>query len=51
MQGTKYSRREFLGHGYYVSTVGHDEQAMWKYLRNQEREDARHNQQRSIRGG
>ena len=34
----------FLGRGYYVSTVGGDEQVIREYIRTQEKEDARQDQ-------
>lgn len=45
-QNIKNQKRNFLGHkfwarGYYVSTVGADEEAVRKYIQNQEKEDKR----------
>ena len=39
-----FSGENFWARGYYVSTVGRDEQTIREYIRNQEREDARHDQ-------
>jgi REP element-mobilizing transposase RayT len=35
-------RRAFLARGYFVSTVGLDENIVWAYIRNQEDEDERY---------
>ena len=45
-QNVERKARNFLGHkfwarGYFVSTVGRDEQAIREYIRNQEQEDMR----------
>jgi len=36
-----FSGEHFWARGYYVSTVGHDENAVREYIRNQEKEDQR----------
>ena len=35
----KYGNRHFWSRGYYVSTVGHNKQAVQKYIQNQQKED------------
>lgn len=40
----KYGNRHFWSRGYYVTTVGHNKQAVQKYIQNQEREDMISNQ-------
>lgn len=40
----KYGSRHFWSLGYYVSTVGHNKQAVQKYIQNQEKEDIITNQ-------
>ena len=35
----KYGSRHFWSRGYYVSTVGHNKQAVQNYIQNQEKED------------
>ena len=40
----KYGSRHFWSRGYYVSTVGHNKQAVQKYIQNQEKEDMITNQ-------
>ena len=40
----KYGSRHFWSRGYYVSTVGHNKQAVQKYIQNQEKEDMISNQ-------
>jgi putative transposase len=39
-----YSGQNFWARGYYVSTVGRDEEAIKKYIREQEDEDKRQDQ-------
>jgi hypothetical protein len=43
-EAAKFHRTKFLGEGYCVSTVGRDEQAIKKYIREQEAEDKRQDQ-------
>ena len=40
----KHGNRHFWSRGYYVSTVGHNKQAVQKYIKNQEKEDMISNQ-------
>ena len=40
----KYGSRHFWSRGYYVNTVGHNKQAVQKYIQNQEKEDMISNQ-------
>ena len=40
----KYGNRHFWSRGYYVSTVGHNKQAVQRYIQNQEKEDMIANQ-------
>lgn len=40
----KYGNRHFWSRGYYVSTVGHNKQAVQRYIQNQEKEDMITNQ-------
>ncbi len=39
--GAELRRAAFLGRGYFVSTVGRDEELVREYIRNQEEEDER----------
>ena len=39
-----FTGQHFWARGYYVSTVGLDEEMVRKYIRNQEREDERYDQ-------
>ena len=40
-RGRNYTGHSFWARGYYVSTVGRDEQVVREYIRHQEKEDSR----------
>ncbi len=47
-RGRNYEGYHFWARGFYVSTVGADEEVVTQYIRNQEREDRRVDQQKRL---
>jgi putative transposase len=43
-----YTGQHFWARGYHVSTVGHDEAVIRRYIENQEEEDKRNDQQKNL---
>jgi putative transposase len=50
-QKKNYTGLHFWARGYYVTTVGADEETVRKYIQNQEAEDKRHEQLKMFREG